>query len=421
MPRNLATLRWLARLISPGAWLLLATWGLQQAEPARLAVSPYARFFCFGALLAAGLVSWYFSQSRVVFSALILGLAVWGLRTLPASADISKLAISFLLPPNIALFAFLRERGTITPSGLLKLALSVIESIGVVMLGVLRGGQVEAFLRWGQHVPGAGWIPSTRQLSFLAASLMLLGLAVFRRTRVEMGLLWALVAAFVGLQQIGKNAEALFYFGAAGLILLYEALEHGYDVAHRDDLTGLPGRRTLKELMSHLGGRYAVAMCDVDHFKAFNDTYGHDAGDQVLKFVASMISRVRGGARAFRYGGEEFTVVFPGRSAVEAKPFVESLREAIAASGFRLRGPRDPDKKAGHAPDPGPVKSVTITISIGVAENSRQLSTPELVLEAADGALYRAKESGRNCVRLAECIDKPATDPYQNLQGSGTL
>jgi diguanylate cyclase (GGDEF)-like protein len=292
----------------------------------------------------------------------------------------------------------------VTPSGLLKLALIAIESVGVVMLGEVRGGPLEAFLHWSRDADGPSWVPLGQQLSFAAASLTLLGLAMFRRTRVEAGLLLALVAAFVGLKQTGKNEETLFYFGAAGLILFYEALEHGYEMAHRDELTGLPGRRTLKELMSHLGGRYAVAMCDVDHFKAFNDTYGHDTGDQVLKFVASMISRVRGGARAFRYGGEEFTIVFPGRSAMEARPFVESLREAIAMSGFRLRGPRDPDKKLEHAPEPGPDKSVTITISIGVAENSKKLSAPELVLEAADGALYRAKESGRNCVRLAESI-----------------
>ena len=401
MPRHVATVRWLARMITPGAWLLLATWGLTQVEPVRIAVAPYARFFCFGALAAAVLLSWYYSQGRVLFSALVVGLAVWSL-TLPASADVSKLAAAFLLPLNIALFATLSERGTVTPSGLLKLALIAIESAGVVMLGEVRGGPLEAFLHWGQDV--ASWIPLGQQLSFAAASFALLGLAMFRRTRVEAGLLLALVAAFVGLRQTGKNEETLFYFGAAGLILFYEALELGYEVAHRDELTGLPGRRTLKDLMSHLGGRYAVAMCDVDHFKAFNDTYGHDAGDQVLKFVASMISRVRGGARAFRYGGEEFTIVFPGRSAIEAQPFVESLRKAIAASGFRLRGPRDPDKKPEHAPEPGPDKSVTITISIGVAENSKKLSAPELVLEAADGALYRAKESGRNCVRLAESI-----------------
>src|SRR6266404_5798509 len=401
MPRHVATVRWLARLITPGAWLLLATWGLTQEEPARLTVAPYARFFCFASLAAAGLLSWYYSQGRVLFSALVVGLAVWSL-TLPASAEVSKLAAAFLLPLNIALFATLSERGTVTPSGLLKLALIAIESVGVVMLGEVRGGPLETFLRGGQDAAGPSWIALGQQLSFAAASLTLLGLAMFRRTRVEAGLLLALVAAVVGLRQAGKNEETLFYFGAAGLILFYEAIEHGYEMAHRDELTGLPGRRSLKELMSHLGGRYAVAMCDVDHFKAFNDTYGHDAGDQVLKFVASMISRVRGGARAFRYGGEEFTIVFPGRSAMEARPFVESLRGAIAASGFRLRGPRDPDKKPEHAPQPGPDKSVTITISIGVAENSKKLSTPELVLEAADGALYRAKESGRNCVRLAE-------------------
>jgi diguanylate cyclase (GGDEF)-like protein len=404
MPRNVATVRWMTGLITPGAWLLLATWGLQQVEPARLAVAPYARFFCFGALAAAVLLSWYYSQGRVLFSALVLGLAVWGLRTLPASAEVSKLAAAFLLPLNIALFASLSERGTVTPSGLLKMALISMESAGVVMLGELRGGRLEAFLRWGQDAAGQSWIPLAQQLSFAAASLTLLGLAVFRRTRVETGLLWALVAALVGLRRIGKDEEPLFYFGAAGLILLYAALEHGYEVAHRDELTELPGRRALKELMLQLGSRYAVAMCDVDHFKTFNDTYGHDAGDQVLRFVASKLSQVRGGARAFRYGGEEFTVVFPGHSAMEAQPFVESLREAIATSGFSLRSPRRPEKKPEHAPEPGPHMSVTITISIGVAENSKKLSTPELVLEAADGALYRAKESGRNCVRLAESI-----------------
>ena len=84
MPRNVATLRWLARLITPGAWLLLVTWALTQNEPARLALAPYTRFFSFGALAAAGLISWYYSQGRVLFSAIVFGLAVWGL-TLPAS------------------------------------------------------------------------------------------------------------------------------------------------------------------------------------------------------------------------------------------------------------------------------------------------------------------------------------------------
>ena len=68
MQRNLGTVRWLSSLITPGAWLVLATWGLQQEELARLAVAPYARFFCFGALAGAALVSWYYSQGRVLLS-----------------------------------------------------------------------------------------------------------------------------------------------------------------------------------------------------------------------------------------------------------------------------------------------------------------------------------------------------------------
>ncbi|HET7151439.1 MAG TPA: GGDEF domain-containing protein [Candidatus Acidoferrum sp.] len=402
MQRNVGTVRWLSSLITPGAWLVLAAWGLQQEESARLAVAPYARFFCFGALAGAVLVSWYYSQGRVLFSAVVVGLTVWGVRTLPASAEVSELAAAFLLPLNIALFASLSERGTVTLSGLWKMVLITIESAGVVMLGELRGGRLEAFLRWGQDPSGATWIPLTQEILFAAAALALLGLAAIRRTRVEAGLFWVLVAAFMGLRRAGREDEPLFYFGAAGLILVYTVLEHGYEIAHHDELTGLPGRRALKEVMLELGGRYAVAMCDVDHFKTFNDTFGHDAGDQVLRFIGSKLSQVGGGARAFRYGGEEFTVVFPGRTAEEAQPFVESLREAIATSGFGLRAPGRPEKKPEHASE-GQI-FVTITISIGVAENSKKLSTPELVLEAADGALYRAKEAGRNCVRLAGSI-----------------
>src|SRR5690349_15733916 len=112
MPRNLSTLRWLNSLITPGAWLLLVAWALQQEEPARLALAPYARVFCFGALAGAALVSWYYSQGRVLFSSLVVFLAVWGFLMLPASAEVSKLAAAFLLPLNLALFASLSERGT---------------------------------------------------------------------------------------------------------------------------------------------------------------------------------------------------------------------------------------------------------------------------------------------------------------------
>jgi len=116
------------------------------------------------------------------------------------------------------------------------------------------------------------------------------------------------------------------------------------------------------------------------------------------------LSQVGGGGRAFRYGGEEFLVVFRGRSAREAEPFAESLRRSIADRGFVLRDPNRPARKPppGRKTTPAGTTRVDITISIGIAERSKRHSTPELVLDAADTALYRAKEAGRNCLKLDE-------------------
>jgi GGDEF domain-containing protein len=238
-------------------------------------------------------------------------------------------------------------------------------------------------------------------IGFGGVALILLTLAIQRR-RIEQGLAWALVATVLGMLD---PRGLVFYAGAAGLILVLSVLEHGYDIAYRDELTGLLGRRAFNSIMGQLGRTYAIAMCDVDRFKDFNDTYGHDAGDQVLRMVATKLSQVGGGGRAFRYGGEEFLVVFRGRSAAQAAPFAEHVRNAVAETRFVLRGPdrpaRGPYKRAEQQPnDARP--SVGITISIGLAERSHRHSTPELVLDAADAALYQAKEAGRNCVRIAD-------------------
>jgi diguanylate cyclase (GGDEF)-like protein len=263
---------------------------------------------------------------------------------------------------------------------------------------------------------GAARLSWFARLSFAIGAITLVTLVLSRRTKVEQGLLWALVAMFMGLNQPeggpeGAASEALFFYsGTAGLILVFAVLEHGYDIAFRDELTGLPGRRAFTNVMEQLGGTYAIAMCDVDDFKKFNDAYGHDVGDQVLQMVAAKLSQVGGGGKAFRYGGEEFLVVFRGRSAREAEPFAESLRRSIADKEFVVRAPDRPRRKPWRAKETAPanVPRVTISISIGIAERSKRHSTPELVLDAADETLYRAKESGRNCVKLDESTASPS-------------
>jgi PleD family two-component response regulator len=166
-------------------------------------------------------------------------------------------------------------------------------------------------------------------------------------------------------------------------------------------LTGLPARRALDEKMMMLGRRYAIAMIDVDHFKKFNDTYGHDVGDQVLKMVGSNMQKVTGGGKPYRYGGEEFTVVFPGKNMKRVVPHLEELRENIAEYRLAIRNKDRPKQarqgkkqRVGKNAD----KKVSVTVSVGVAERNDSLRTPGDVLKAADKALYRAKMKGRNCL-----------------------
>lgn len=394
------TTRWLAGLMWPGGWVLLGTWAFRQEEIAVTTTAPYASTFGFGALAAAALLSWYFNYGRVFFVAVAAVATAWIFQPSTAGTDAQKLAAAFLLPLNFALFAWLKERGVVTLLGALRVALIGVQVAGVVALAQRNNTALQAFLSWGKSPDASFGLANTQQVAFAVAAAVVLTLTFLRRTKAEQDLLWVLAAAFVGLSQ-AQTPHALFlYFGAAGLILLFGVLERGYYIAYRDELTGLPSRRALNEMLSRLGSTYAIAMCDVDHFKKFNDTYGHDSGDQVLRMVASKLSHVRGGGRVFRYGGEEFAVVFRGRSMKEAQPLVESLRAAIADGKFVLRRPKDAAGKTAAEPGAESKNTVSITISIGVAEQSKRHSTPELVIDAADIALYAAKKAGRNCVML---------------------
>jgi diguanylate cyclase (GGDEF)-like protein len=144
-------------------------------------------------------------------------------------------------------------------------------------------------------------------------------------------------------------------------------------------------------------------MVDVDHFKQFNDTHGHDVGDQVLKLVGGQLALVEGGGRAFRYGGEEFSVLFANGSVKEALPHLERVRKAIEGYDMAVRGddrPRDVKEGKVHRGE-GAIETVlSVTVSIGVAGSDRKHTTPDQVIKAADEALYRAKKTGRNRVSL---------------------
>ncbi len=187
-----------------------------------------------------------------------------------------------------------------------------------------------------------------------------------------------------------------------GILLIHAVLTDSYQMAFSDELTGLAARRALLQSSISLGKKYTVAMMDVDHFKKFNDTYGHDVGDQVLRLVASKINGVKGGGKAYRYGGEEFTVIFPNKSVSYAIPFLEQVREDIANYQMAIRSDDRPEDtsqgKTSRKKSEPKSKFVNVTISIGVAEREGQLKDFDQVLKQADEALYRAKQGGRNCL-----------------------
>jgi diguanylate cyclase (GGDEF)-like protein len=163
-------------------------------------------------------------------------------------------------------------------------------------------------------------------------------------------------------------------------------------IARRDPLTGLGNRRALDEDVAALearvlryGHRYCMAVLDVDHFKAYNDTYGHQAGDQVLQTIAHVLERgARSGDTVYRYGGEEFLCILPEQSLVTGAQAVQRMR--ISLEKLALPHPNSP------------FGVLTISAGVAVLEPGHMRSAGE-VLRAADEALYRAKALGRNCVQ----------------------
>jgi two-component system cell cycle response regulator len=162
-----------------------------------------------------------------------------------------------------------------------------------------------------------------------------------------------------------------------------------------DELTGLANRRRLMaELERELrrserhGRPFSILMLDVDRFKSFNDTYGHPAGDALLKRLANTLRKcVRDVDMVARYGGEEFLVMLPETPAADAAMVAERIRASTEADRF--------------TPDGGSA-ALNVTVSIGSAAFPDDAKTPDTLIEAADQALYRSKESGRNRVTASK-------------------
>lgn len=387
-----------ARLL-PGGLVLLAAALLLDTGAFQASLQAFLPFY-FAVVFGGGiLLAWRFDRSRVALALLILALADRALSHVGGRAVFG--AVALLVPLDLAALAWLAERGLFSRRGRWKLEALLLQLLAVALISRPEFESAAAWLD-AQVVDTPGLQALGLPQPALVAFALALGLAAFRFVRhptfLESGSVWALVAALLALTSGPAGFRATFYLTTAGLVLVVSLVETSYRMAYGDELTGLPGRRALNEALLKLGDRYAIAMVDIDHFKRFNDEHGHDVGDQLLRMVGAKLATVGGGGRAFRYGGEEFAVLFPDKSAADALPHLDALRTSLYASAFTVRGRRRPAEKPPKPRANAGQRKVAISVSIGVAEADRRHPTPDQVLEAADAALYRAKKAGRNRV-----------------------
>lgn len=362
-------------------------------------------------LLLAAMISLGFNRGRAFIAAASLLAAYAGYRyalslqhaTFSARAVYTALVV--LVPFNVLLALLLRERGIRHHHNYRWLLLGLTEVVFVAWVAAAGRSAMLSGLAW--HSVLDFWLlrspptPLAGRLMFAAAFAAAVARAWRARSPLDVGLAGALAAFFIGAEFVSSPGVFSAFLTAGGIILLLAVVQESHRLAFRDELTGLPGRRAFEEHLSGLGPQYVIAVADVDHFKKFNDTHGHDVGDQVLRLVAARLGEVAGGGRAFRYGGEEFCVVFPELELDEARPHLEALRASVEHYAMAVRGadrPKDEEvgskqRSAGHAD-----KTLSVTVSIGAAQPGAKARTPHQVVKSADQALYRAKQAGRNRV-----------------------
>ena len=384
--------------------LLLVSWDAASVWVADF-TPVYPAVFVLGAVQC-----WRFHRSRLLFALVVVAIADRIMLHYVAGDAASEMlgrttftAVSILVPINLLVLSLLIERSPLSLRGLFTWLVIILQP--ALVARVLRSGNAVAaslleFSVVGETYFAGTALPDLAILAFAATFLVLAVRLVLQPTAERRALLWALVAAFLAVKPGHAGLESTTYFAAAGLMIVVAVIDTSYRLAYHDALTGLLTRRGFNEALYRLEGLYTVAIVDIDHFKQCNDRYGHDVGDEVLRMVAATLEKVTGGAKAYRYGGEEFALLFVDKKAEDTVQHLQKLRSTVAGRVFTIRGPGRPSKRPEHSTTAtgSPRKTINITVSFGAADNTFEREMPDDVVKAADQALYRAKETGRNKV-----------------------
>ena len=386
--------------LMPGAAVLLVAAALLVlgSEELVLEITGRGRWVVYGLGLA---LAGGFHRSRLFV--VVLGLGALDLVTSNVPETDTLSALGSVLLVLIGALSLMRDRGVVSSTGVGQIAASTVLA-GIPAVVFHDPVNVEAFVS-AELLPGwmTEWTSLPQSVAFLAlVSLAAAAYGVYRwGGAVERSLLWCQFTVLLAIHPSTSWVADSLLLMAAGVTLAVTVLQTTYASAYRDDLTGLPARRALMRDLDALGATYTVAVVDVDHFRQFNDKHGHDVGDQVLKLVAGELRGVLGGGKAYRHGGEEFTLLFPGKVRDEAIVHLNAVRVAVEGASFSLRRWHRPKKRPSLAKETPPVpvsRQLSVTVSIGVSDSTDSGLSPQQILKNADQALYRAKSQGRNRV-----------------------
>jgi diguanylate cyclase (GGDEF)-like protein len=352
-------------------------------------------------LASSFLIGLSFKRSRLIYSILFFSLVGFVLYRNIININLNLFLLSLCLPFNFFVIYNMHERGVFQLSFWKYSILLIIQ----ILLYIYISGHEKVF---ADNVFDVSTIDkpffSNLLLSKISLAIYLSVLIyflvdfVFKGDFSDSGFFWSYLVTLFLFYSDFSTWDQIFCLSTSGLILLVSFVLSSYDVAYKDKLTELPSRRSFDEAITGLGNKYSIGLVDIDFFKKFNDKYGHDVGDQVLKLVASRLGKVGGGGKSYRYGGEEFAILFPNKDRDHSFNKLENLRKDIEKQQFSVRGKKRPGKKPTIPVFFRRAKNEKITVSIGVAQKSEKLNDVQDVIKAADDALYKAKIDGRNRV-----------------------
>jgi diguanylate cyclase (GGDEF)-like protein len=306
-------------------------------------------------------------------------------------------AISFLLPFNLCVFAFMKRKGDMTWQSIWFLGGILIQGCAVAFIYQYQSLGFGAFLEYSSTKWGLlQGIPLSQLALFAFGIAFAYYLFLYIRTRgvIERAFCWALISIFcaLGLSKIGPVSS--IYFSTAGLIFVISVIENIYVEGFQDELTDLPTIKSMLGILSQLDRGYTVALIEVDHFKRLKENHGRGVSKEVLRSVGLKLTTAAGGGKPFRYGSEQFAVVFPGMFLSDALPHMEELRQTIRKPGPILIDQKSRRKKPKRVEVLA--NKIQVKVSIGVAERKDLDMTPRQAINNAEKALLTAKSEGQD-------------------------